>query len=49
LYADYSAFKNDLWEDMVAQNPQHEPLLLYKKSQKLLDRFLFILEFLQKM
>jgi hypothetical protein len=23
--------------------------LLYKKSQKLLDRFLFILEFLQKM
>lgn len=42
LYADYSAFKNDLWNDMVQQNPQHEPLLLYKKSQKLLDRFLFI-------
>ena len=42
LYADYSAFKNDLWNDMVAQNPQHDPLLLYKKSQKLLDRFLFI-------
>jgi hypothetical protein len=42
LYADYSAFKNDLWEDMVAQNPQHDPLLLYQKSQKLLDRFLFI-------
>jgi len=42
LYADYSAFKNDLWNDMVQQNPQHDPLLLYKKSQKLLDRFLFI-------
>ena len=35
LYADYSAFKNDLWEDMVAQNPQHDQLLLYKKSQRL--------------
>ncbi len=42
LYADYSAFKNDLWEDMVKQNPKHDPLLLYQKSQKLLDRFLFI-------
>ncbi|HEA21541.1 hypothetical protein LCGC14_1238860 [marine sediment metagenome] len=42
LYADYSAFKSALWEDMVLRNPQHEPLLLYKKSQKLLDRFLFI-------
>jgi len=42
LYADYSAFKSDLWEDIVAQNPQHDPLLLYQKSQKLLDRFLFI-------
>jgi type I restriction-modification system DNA methylase subunit len=42
LYADYSAFKNALWTDMVQQNPQHDPLLLYKKSQKLLDRFLFI-------
>jgi type I restriction-modification system DNA methylase subunit/REP element-mobilizing transposase RayT len=42
LYADYSAFKNDLWNNMVQLNPQHDPLLLYKKSQKLLDRFLFI-------
>lgn len=42
LYADYSAFKNDLWNDMVQKNQQHNPLLLYKKSQKLLDRFLFI-------
>ncbi len=42
LYADYSAFKNDLWHNMVQRNPQHDQLLLYKKSQKLLDRFLFI-------
>ncbi|AEV31531.1 Eco57I restriction-modification methylase domain-containing protein [Owenweeksia hongkongensis] len=42
LYADYSAFKQELWQDMVKQNPQHDELLLYKKSQKLLDRFLFI-------
>jgi type I restriction-modification system DNA methylase subunit len=42
LYADYSAFKNDLWNNMVERNQEHDPLLLYKKSQKLLDRFLFI-------
>lgn len=42
LYNDYSAFKQALWEDMVQLNPQHDQLLLYKKSQKLLDRFLFI-------
>jgi len=42
LYADYSAFKNALWTNMVDRNPQHDHLLLYKKSQKLLDRFLFI-------
>lgn len=39
LYRDYSAFKNDLWSDMVKGNPQHDPLLLYQKSQKVLDRF----------
>jgi len=42
LYADYSAFKQELWQDMVAQNPGENELILYKKSQKLLDRFLFI-------
>lgn len=42
LYSDYSAFKQQLWQDMVAQNPGLDELLLYKKSQKLLDRFLFI-------
>jgi type I restriction-modification system DNA methylase subunit len=42
LYADYSAFKQELWQNMVAQNPGENELILYKKSQKLLDRFLFI-------
>ena len=43
LYADYSAFKRELWHDMVQRNPEYDELLLFKKSQKLLDRFLFIL------
>ena len=42
LYADYSSFKQELWQDTVAQNPAQDELELYKKSQKLLDRFLFI-------
>jgi len=43
LYADYSTFKNALWQDLCTQHPEHDKLLLYKKSQKLLDRFLFVL------
>ena len=42
LYKDYSAFKSDLWNDMCQHNPEINELELYKKSQKLLDRFLFI-------
>ncbi|WP_339924338.1 TaqI-like C-terminal specificity domain-containing protein [uncultured Cyclobacterium sp.] len=42
LYADYSSFKQELWQDTVARNPEQDELELYKKSQKLLDRFLFI-------
>ena len=42
LYKDYSAFKSDLWNDLVSNNPDYDELELYKKSQKLLDRFLFI-------
>jgi hypothetical protein len=42
LYRDYSNFKQELWQDLVAQNPEQDELVLYKKSQKLLDRFLFI-------
>ncbi len=43
LYSDYSAFKNALWQDLVKSHPEHDQLLLFKKTQKLLDRFLFVL------
>ena len=53
LYKDYSQFKRVLFADIVAQNPYQEEnqwaaddkqwqLLLFKKTQKLLDRLLFI-------
>ncbi|MCD4790534.1 MAG: N-6 DNA methylase, partial [Bacteroidales bacterium] len=42
LYKDYSSFKNDLWQSMVKNSPEADQLLLFKKTQKLLDRFLFI-------
>lgn len=43
LYSDYANFKNELWLDLIDNNESHDHLLLYKKSQKILDRFLFIL------
>lgn len=43
LYKDYSTFKNTLWQDLCANHPELDKLLLYKKTQKLLDRFLFVL------
>lgn len=42
LYKDYSLFKRELYHNLVALNPEFEPLELFQKSQKLLDRFLFI-------
>ncbi|ESU27073.1 Type I restriction-modification system, DNA-methyltransferase subunit [Flavobacterium limnosediminis JC2902] len=42
LYKDYSAFRKELFHNIVALNPQHNKLELFKKTQKLLDRFLFI-------
>ena len=53
LYKDYSQFKRVLFADIVARNPYQEDnpwaaddkqwqLLLFKKTQKLLDRLLFI-------
>jgi type I restriction-modification system DNA methylase subunit len=42
LYKDYSLFKRELFTNMVELNPEFDPLELFKKSQKLLDRFLFI-------
>jgi REP element-mobilizing transposase RayT len=42
LYKDYASFRNDLWQNMVKNNAQFDKLLLFKETQKLLDRFLFI-------
>ena len=42
LYKDYSNFKTALWHNLEDNHPDIDPLILYKKSQKLLDRFLFI-------
>ena len=53
LYKDYSQFKRVLFADIVAKNPYQDgnkwaaddkewQLLLFKKTQKLLDRLLFI-------
>ena len=48
LYRSYSLFKRELFEDILMNNPvqtgaeKEWQLLLYKKTQKLLDRLLFI-------
>ncbi|WP_167611136.1 Eco57I restriction-modification methylase domain-containing protein [Maribellus sediminis] len=42
LYADYSKFRTDIFNNLVKNNPGIDKLLLFKKTQKLLDRFLFI-------
>ena len=43
FYADYSTFKRSLFEDMIENNPATDKLVLFKKTQKLLDRILFVL------
>ena len=42
LYKDYSTFRSELYNSIAKKNPDIDPLLLFKKTQKLLDRFLFI-------
>ncbi len=47
LYKDYSAFKREIFADILANNtteetPKEQILVLFKKTQKLLDRLLFI-------
>lgn len=42
LYADYSKFREAIYNNLVKNNPETDKLLLFKKTQKLLDRFLFI-------
>ena len=43
LYSDYSHFKEKLFLNLLKNHPDDDKLMLFKKSQKLLDRFLFIL------
>jgi type I restriction-modification system DNA methylase subunit len=43
LYAGYSTFKQQLFTNIAALNPHYNKLELFRKTQKLLDRFLFIL------
>jgi type I restriction-modification system DNA methylase subunit len=42
LYADYSKFREAIFDDIVKNNSEIDKLLLFKKTQKLLDRFLFV-------
>lgn len=42
LYADYSKFREAIYNNLVKNNPDTDKLLLFKKTQKLLDRFLFV-------
>ena len=42
LYSDYSQFKKDLFSDILKNNSEFDKLELFRKTQKLLDRFLFI-------
>ncbi len=42
LYKDYSVFKRELFQNLVARNPEYDALELFKKSQKILDRLLFL-------
>ena len=42
LYNDYSKFRKEIFANIVKNNPEFDKLVLFKKTQKLLDRFLFI-------
>ncbi len=42
LYKDYSNFRDDVFQNIQILNPKYDKLTLFKKTQKLLDRFLFI-------
>ena len=42
LYKEYSGFRKSLFNNITAFNPTIDKLLLFKKTQKLLDRFLFL-------
>jgi len=43
FYRDYKTYKEHIYNSLVKNNSQYDKVTLYKKSQKLLDRILFIL------
>ena len=42
LYKDYASFRNNIFHNIQTKNIEYDKLTLFKKTQKLLDRFLFI-------
>jgi type I restriction-modification system DNA methylase subunit len=42
LYKDYSLFRKEIFNNIVEKNQHYDKLTLFNKTQKLLDRFLFI-------
>lgn len=42
LYKEYSSFRKELFNNIAENNSQFDKLQLFKKTQKLLDRFLFL-------
>lgn len=42
LYKDYAQFRNEVFDSIQKENPEYDKFTLFKKTQKLLDRFLFI-------
>jgi len=42
FYKNYKQFKEQIFENLVKQNKQYDKIVLLKKTQKLLDRILFI-------
>jgi len=42
LYKDYSNYKQNIYSNLVKNNLQFDKLTLFKKSQKFLDRLLFV-------
>lgn len=42
FYKEYSSFRTSLFQNIITLNPEYEKILVFKKTQKLLDRFLFL-------
>src|SRR5690606_36628460 len=42
LYIDCSRFRNAIFQNIQDNNPDHDKLTLFRKTQKLLNRFLFL-------